>query len=87
MTGTGSTSGQYGADWRRLRAQVLAEEPFCTGWPDGVHGLRRVASVEVDHLVPKAQGGTDDRSNLRGSCRGCNRAKSRSDRPEYWRRG
>ena len=33
-------------------------------------------STEVDHVVPKACGGTDDPSNLQGSCRKCHSAKT-----------
>lgn len=33
------------------------------------------ARLEVDHVVPKAEGGTDDDWNLVASCEGCNRAK------------
>jgi 5-methylcytosine-specific restriction endonuclease McrA len=31
--------------------------------------------LEVDHVVPKAQGGTDERSNLRAAHRSCNRRR------------
>ena len=29
--------------------------------------------MEVDHKQPKSEGGTDEYSNLRASCRPCNR--------------
>lgn len=50
--------------WRTLRALVLAEEPLCRwcGQP----------STCVDHIVPRASGGTDGRANLAGSCQPCN---------------
>jgi len=32
-------------------------------------------SLEIDHVVPKSKGGSDDESNLACACRGCNRAK------------
>jgi len=32
--------------------------------------------LEVDHIIPKSKGGTDDISNLITSCRDCNRGKS-----------
>lgn len=31
---------------------------------------------EVDHILPKSQGGTDDRMNLQGLCRHCHSAKT-----------
>jgi hypothetical protein len=35
--------------------------------------------LEIDHIVPRAAGGTDDQINLRTSCWDCNRGKS--DKP------
>ena len=59
----------YGLAWRRLRAQVLAEEPVCRycGW---------APSTQADHIVPRARGGSDDRSNIAGSCKRCHESKS-----------
>ncbi|MDR5776940.1 MULTISPECIES: HNH endonuclease signature motif containing protein [unclassified Caballeronia] len=34
-------------------------------------------SVIVDHIIPLAQGGTDDESNLRGLCTACHDAVTR----------
>lgn len=31
--------------------------------------------IEVDHRIPKAQGGTDDLCNLQAVCKQCNRSK------------
>lgn len=33
--------------------------------------------LEVDHIIPVAQGGTDDLFNLVTSCRDCNRGKGK----------
>ena len=41
--------------------------------------------MQVDHLVPKANGGTDDFSNLMPSCRLCNHYK-RANRLEWFRK-
>lgn len=59
----------YGRQWRKLRAQVLEEEPFCR--------LCGAPGVEVDHIIGRARGGTDDRSNLRGLCHSCHAIKTR----------
>ena len=32
-------------------------------------------AFEVDHIIPRAYGGTDESSNLRLTCRPCNQAK------------
>ena len=59
----------YGSEWRALRARVLREEPFCRcGCGD--------PSEEVDHIIPKSQGGTDDRSNLQGLSKSHHSAKT-----------
>lgn len=66
----------YGADWRRLRARVLAEEPLCR------HCLRdgRVtAATDVDHITAKARGGTDDRANLQPLCHQCHSRKTATE--------
>lgn len=56
---------------KRLRAQVLAEEPVCAcGAP----------STEAGHIVPHAHGGAYVRENLRGQCTRCNRKQIQTDR-------
>lgn len=41
--------------------------------------------MQVDHMHPKANGGTDDIDNLMPSCRTCNHYK-RAERLEYFRK-
>lgn len=62
----------YGARWRKLRAAVLREEPFCREC--GVKGVR-VAATEVDHIIPKPLG-TDARENLQSLCTSHHSAKT-----------
>lgn len=73
--------GRVGARWRKLRAQVLAEETHCwlcgeevdVSLPAGFPG-----SPEADHVVPVGAGGAqEDRDNLRLSHRACNRRRKR----------
>lgn len=60
-----------------LRHQVRVEEPFCRICEaKGVYTL----STEIDHIVPLAKGGTNDRSNLQALCAQCHEAKSLRDR-------
>ena len=58
-------------EWRRLRAQVLREEPLCRscGAP----------ATDVDHIIPRAKGGTHHRANLQSLCRPCHRTKTQRD--------
>jgi 5-methylcytosine-specific restriction protein A len=83
LTGTpGATprlSDRSGHAWAVLRAWVLREEILCRPCREA-NPPRVAASVEVDHIVPLAQGGTDDRSNLCGICIPCHRAKTARER-------
>lgn len=40
--------------------------------------------LEVDHVIPRIQGGTDNIANLVTACRPCNRSKS-GRTPEQWK--
>ncbi|WP_318591161.1 HNH endonuclease, partial [Enterobacter kobei] len=41
---------------------------------------RYTPAETVDHIKPKAHGGTDDLSNLESICRGCHKAKTARER-------
>ena len=70
----------YGSDWDKLRIQILARDMYlcqvCLP-----QGLVRPART-VDHVTPKAEGGTDDPDNLQAICDDCHRAKTQR---EAWR--
>jgi 5-methylcytosine-specific restriction protein A len=76
LRGSASQRG-YGSAWRRTAAGVLADHRAVNGdWCPGWHVPGHVASdLTVDHLVPKARGGSDHLSNLRVLCRSCNSRK------------
>jgi 5-methylcytosine-specific restriction protein A len=61
---------KYGAHWQETRARVLREQPRCAE-------CRRPAT-DVDHIVAHADGGTDDRSNLRPLCNPCHKKATAS---------
>jgi 5-methylcytosine-specific restriction endonuclease McrA len=67
-----------GTRWRKLRAQVLWEQPVCA-----VAGCGR-PSRQVDHVVALARGGDPyDRGNLQGMCASHNASKGdRSGLPD-----
>ena len=63
----------------RERAAVLAEEPYCRHClRDGRH----VASDVVDHIIPIAWCGIDERWNKQALCKPCHDAKSLRERRE-----
>ncbi len=62
-----STERGYGAAWRRTRALFLAGHPLCScGAP----------ATDADHIVPRAQGGSDEFSNLQALCHACHARKT-----------
>ena len=62
----------YGTEWYKLRNQVMQRDmslcqcPLCQGGK-----LRVMLAQAVDHIKPKAQGGTDDMDNLRAVSHEC----------------
>lgn len=68
-----SSFGYNSAEWKALRAQVLAEEPVC-------RRCHRAASTEAGHVLAVSE--RPDlalvRSNLIGLCRSCNHHEASS---------
>jgi Restriction endonuclease len=70
----------YGTAWDKLRAQVLRRDcGMCQCDECRTSGRVRPAT-EVDHHIPKAEGGTDDLSNLRAINKDCHKVKTQQDR-------
>ena len=83
-----STDRGYGANWQKIRSSVLAETPLCAD-PFEFHANeeRVELAAEVDHIVPKAKGGTDDPENLQALCERCHKYKtSNFDSPRFSKR-
>lgn len=61
------------AGWGAKRVKLISETPYCklcgARPSDGVSGL------DIDHIVPVSNGGSDEESNLQVLCAKCNRAK------------
>lgn len=74
--GLSSSARGYGADWRRVRAEVLRAEPHCRMCRGA--GLL-VPATDVDHIAP-FHGLEDprrlDRANLRPLCAPCHRTRT-----------
>jgi hypothetical protein len=64
---------------RRLRFEILRRDNYTCRYCGGVAPEVRIT---VDHVVPRALGGTDDPSNLVAACADCNGGKSASSPDE-----
>lgn len=64
----------YGTKWDRLRASILARD--CGLCQACQRAGFVTAATHVDHITPKAQGGTDDPGNLEALCAPCHRRKT-----------
>ena len=74
-----AASRGYGAEWQRLRKLALARDAgLCQCRHCKASGVIRFAT-EVDHIVPKAKGGTDDTSNLQAINAECHKRKTAED--------
>ena len=70
----------YGSAWDKLRLEILRRDcGLCKCQECTRLGRLRIAS-EVDHIIPKAKGGTDDPDNLCSINRDCHRDKSLRDK-------
>ena len=67
----------YGAEWERTRKRILSRDKgLCQ--PCMADGKLRPAK-QVDHKVPKFEGGTDDDDNLQAICLPCHQAKTAAE--------
>lgn len=69
--------GRGGRPWRRLRDQVMQRDKHLCQ-PCKAQG-RYTEATQVDHIVPIAEGGTDDRANLQAICSPCHEAKTQAE--------
>lgn len=67
----------YGTAWERLRSAVMRRDRWLCQ-PCLSKGRPTPASA-VDHITPKASGGTDDQENLQAICKACHDAKTAKD--------
>ncbi|MFQ5674026.1 MAG: HNH endonuclease [Nitrospinales bacterium] len=71
----------------QLRNEILERNGFTCqlcgngpGDPDPFNPNRKVR-LHVDHIVPKSQGGADDKDNLRVLCSACNQGRANIQTP------
>lgn len=72
--GKSASQRGYGTQWRKQRAAALRRDRgLCVLC---IKQGRVEAATDVDHIIPKAQGGTDDVDNLQSLCRCCHQQKT-----------
>lgn len=63
----------YGRVHDLMRQRVLREEPLCRTCTEAGYVER---TTVADHIIPKAEGGTDGRGNYQGLCDPCHVRKT-----------
>lgn len=69
-----SSDRGYGAVWRKARERVMQRD--CGLCQPCARAGRATVAREVDHITPKAEGGTDADQNLQAICPDCHKAKT-----------
>ena len=71
---TSPTSRGYGAAWVKLRKAIMARDKHLC--QPCLRLNRATPATAVDHITPKAKGGTDSPGNLQAICTPCHDAKT-----------
>ena len=58
----------YGPKWKKIRDEHLLMEPRCRACG--------TQATDVDHVIPKRLGGSDDHGNLQSLCHPCHSSKT-----------
>ena len=65
----------YGSNWDKIRLLVLQRDKGLCQCGD-CKGIKLTLATEVDHIIPKSKGGTDDLENLQAINRECHKLKT-----------
>ena len=74
----------YGTAWEKLRKRILIRDKYLCQQCKR-EGRVKVGN-QVDHIKPKARGGTDDEANLEVLCRDCHDEKTLKEQGKKPRR-
>ncbi len=76
----------YGNEWKKIRKHILRRDKYLCVMCFKKNILKD--AVEVDHIIPKNNGGKDDYDNLQSLCSKCHRTKTYRERhSSYGRAG
>ena len=74
----------YGSEWVKTRERILIRDMYlcqpCLRNSRPTPLCVKPYDHAVDHIIPKAKGGTDDDANLEAICAECHDAKSLADK-------
>lgn len=59
----------YGYAWQKFRKDFIARHPICCR-------CQMRPTTDVDHIVPRSRGGSDDERNLQPLCGACHKSKT-----------
>ena len=69
---------------QRARLALLSKQPWCV--PCLKRGIRTISTIR-DHIIPLAEGGADDDTNVQAICEDCHDAKTREESRRGIQRG
>lgn len=69
----------YGADWDRRRARILRRDGYRCQCKECKDGGFITPATDVDHIIPRADGGSDDDDNLQALGHECHRRKTANE--------
>ena len=76
----------YGAAWKRLRVLILARDCGLCQCTECKTLGRLKPATQVDHILPKSKGGTDEMGNLQAIAADCHQRKTLTDEGKTPRR-
>lgn len=68
----------YGYAWTKARERILKRDGYLC--QPCLQRDRPTPATQVDHVTPKAKGGTDGDENLQAICADCHKAKTEAER-------
>ncbi len=76
--GKSSAERGYGSKWRKIRERILKRDHYLC--QECKRNGITTRATQVDHIINKANGGTDEDSNLQSLCYPCHKAKTIEER-------